>query len=149
QLFSQLAVYDHKLLQTVRYRLAMAAPAFHERGVGRASAVLHRTVGRWQQRVDELDYRLRGRVLAAASSRRRSLEELTARLRRQDLRLRFSQARRRLETAGVAATQLIHLRLTRAHGRLDPLLAHLTQPSPLKIRGRGYAIVRRQAGGIL
>jgi exodeoxyribonuclease VII large subunit len=99
--------------------------------------------------VDELDYRLRGRVLAAASARRRTVEELTARLSRLDLRLRFSQAHRRLETASVAATQLIHLRLTRAHGSLDPLLAHLTQLSPLKILDRGYAIVTNQSGGIV
>jgi exodeoxyribonuclease VII large subunit len=117
--------------------------------VERASAVLHRNVGRWQQRVDELDYRLRGRVLAAASARRRNLEELTARLSRLDLRLRFAQTRRRLEAAGVAAMQLIRLRLTRAHGTLDPLIAHLTQLSPLKILDRGYAIVTNHAGAIV
>jgi exodeoxyribonuclease VII large subunit len=149
QLLQQLAGYDHKLLQTVRYRLAMAARALHERGVERASAVLHRNVGRWQQRVDELDYRLRGRVLAAASARRRSLDELTARLSRLDLRLRFAQTRRRLEAASVAITQRIRLRLTRAHGSLDPLLAHLTQLSPLKILDRGYAIVTNQTGRIV
>jgi len=127
----------------------MAARALHERGVERASAVLHRNVGRWQQRVDEMDYRLRGRVLAAASARRRSLDELTARLSRLDLRLRFAQARRRLEAASVAITQRIGLRLTRARGSLDPLIAHLTQLSPLKILDRGYAIVTNQAGGIV
>jgi exodeoxyribonuclease VII large subunit len=149
QLFDQLAVYDHKLLQTVRYRLAISARALHERGVERASALLHRNVGRWQQRVDELDYRLRGSVGGITSARRRSLEELTGRLSRQDLRLRFAQIRRRLESASVAASQLIRLRLTRAHAGLDPLIAHLTQLSPLKILDRGYAIVTNQSGGIV
>jgi exodeoxyribonuclease VII large subunit len=149
QLFDQLAVYDHKLLQTVRYRLAISARALHERGVERASALLHRNVGRWQQRVDELDYRLRGSVGGIASARRRGLEELTGRLSRLDLRLRFAQSRRRLESAGVAASQLIRLRLTSAHAGLDPLIAHLTQLSPLKILDRGYAIVTNQGGGIV
>jgi len=149
QLFDQLAVYDQKLLQNARYRLAIAARALHERGVERATAVLHRNVGRWQQRVDELDYRQRGRVLAAASARRRRLEEMATRLSRLDLRLRFAQARRRLEAASVTATQLIRLRLTRAHARFDPLTAQLTQLSPLKILDRGYAIVTNQAGGIV
>ena len=45
--------------------------------------------------------------------------------------------------------QLIHLRLTRAHGRLNPLIAHLTQLSPLKILDRGYAIVTNEGGGIV
>src|SRR5579863_5143000 len=55
QVFDQLTVFDHKLLQAMRYRVAMAARALQERGVERASAVLHRNVGRLQQRVDELD----------------------------------------------------------------------------------------------
>jgi exodeoxyribonuclease VII large subunit len=127
----------------------MAARALHERGVERASAVLHRNVGRLQQRVDELDYRMRGRAQTAASIPRKRLEELTARLRRLDLRLRIANARRRLETADAAAAQLIHLRLTLAQGRLNPLIAHLTQLSPLKILERGYAIVTNQDGFIV
>jgi exodeoxyribonuclease VII large subunit len=127
----------------------MAARALHERGVERASAVLHRNVGRWLQRVDELDYRSRSRVLGAASLQRRKLDETTARLSRLDLRLRFARARRRLEAANVEARQLIRLRLTRAHARLDPLAAQLVQLSPLKILDRGYAIVTNEAGGIV
>ena len=149
QIFDQLTVFDHKLLQATRYRLAMAARALHERGVERASAVLHRNVGRLQQRVDELDYRMRGRFQTVAAIRRKRLQELTARLRSLDLRLRVARARRRLETADTAAAQLIRLRLTRAHGRLNPLIAHLTQLSPLKILERGYAIVTNEAGLIV
>ncbi|HTB17949.1 MAG TPA: exodeoxyribonuclease VII large subunit [Bryobacteraceae bacterium] len=149
QVFDQLAVFDHKLLQATRYRLAMAARALHQHGVERASSVLHRNVGRLQQRVDELDYRMRGRAHTAASIRRKRLDELTARLRSLDLRLRMANARRRLETAETAAAQLIHRRLTRAQGRLNPLIAHLTQLSPLKILDRGYAIVTNQDGAIV
>ena len=43
----------------------------------------------------------------------------------------------------------MHLRLTRAQGRLNPLIAHLTQLSPLKILERGYAIVTNEAGAIV
>ncbi len=149
QILDQLTVFDHKLVQATRYRLAMAARALHERGVERASAILHRNIGRWQQRVDELDYRMRGRAQTAASVRHKRLEELTARLRSLDLRLRIARARQRLETADTAAAQLIHLRLTRAHGGLNALIAHLTQLSPLKILERGYAIVTNQDGVIV
>jgi exodeoxyribonuclease VII large subunit len=149
QILDQLTVFDHKLLQATRYRLAMSARALHERGVERASAVLHGKVGRLQQRVDELDYRMRGRVQTAASTRRKRLEELTARLRSLDLRLRIASARRRLQAADTAAARLIHLRVTRAQGRLNPLIAHLTQLSPLKILERGYAIVTNQQGDIV
>ena len=149
QILDQLTVFDHKLVQATRYRLAMAARALHERGVERASAVLHRNIGRWQQRVDEMDYRMRGHAQSAASARRKRLEELTVRLRNLDLRLRVARARQRLQAADTAAAQLIHLRLTRAHGRLNPLIAHLTQLSPLKILERGYAIVTNQNGEIV
>ncbi|HTW65621.1 MAG TPA: exodeoxyribonuclease VII large subunit [Bryobacteraceae bacterium] len=149
QILDQFAVYDHKLLQTVRYRLAMAARALHERGVERASAVLHRNVGRIVQRVDELDYRIRARMQTASSVRRKRLDEWTARLRALDLRLRIARARRRLEAADATSVQLIRMRLARAHGRLNPIIAHLTQLSPLKILDRGYAIVTNEAGAIV
>jgi exodeoxyribonuclease VII large subunit len=149
QILDQLTVFDHKLLQATRYRLAMATRALHERGVERASAVFDRNVGRLQQRVDELDYRMRGRAQSVAAVRRKRLEDLAARLRRQDLRLRMARARQRLQAADTAAAQLIRLRLTRAHGALNALVAHLTQLSPLKILERGYAIVTNERGVIV
>jgi exodeoxyribonuclease VII large subunit len=149
QLFDQLDVFDHKLVQSVRYRLAMAARRLQQQGVERATSVLHRSIGRLQQRVDELEYRLRERTGTAAAARRQRLEQLIARLRSLDLRLRIAAARRRLEAADTAIVQLIRLRLTRAHGRLDPLIAHLTQLSPLKILERGYALVTDAAGRIV
>jgi exodeoxyribonuclease VII large subunit len=149
QLLEQIGLAEHKLLQFIRYRLAMASRRLHQQGVERASAVLHRNIGRLQQRVDELEFRLRDRINGYASSRRKRLEELTTRLRHLDLRLRIAAARRRLETADVAALQLVRLRVTRAHASLSPLLAHLTQLSPLKILDRGYAIVTNAAGRIV
>jgi len=148
-LVEQIGVSEHKLLQSIRYRVAMAARRLHQQGVERASAALHRSIGRMQQRVDELEYRLRERVNGRATARRKRLEELTARLRSLDLRLRLAAARRRLENAEMAALQIMRLRLTRAQNRLDPLQAHLTQLSPLKILDRGYAIVTNAAGRIV
>jgi len=149
QLLDQIGVAEQKLLQSARYRLAMALRRLQNQGVERASAVVHRNVGRLQQRVDELDYRLRDRAIAAAAARRRRVEELTTRLRSLDLRLRFAAARSRLEAAETAASQTMRIRLTRAHGRLNPLIAHLTQLSPLKILDRGYAIVTNESGKIV
>jgi exodeoxyribonuclease VII large subunit len=149
QLFDQLNVFDHKLAQSARYRLAMANRRLHEQGVERAAAVLHRGIGRLQQRVDEFEYRLRERTGAAAAVRRQRLEELLVRLRSLDLRLRIAAARRRLESADTAMVQLVRLRITRAQGRLEPMIANLTQLSPLKILERGYALVTNEAGQIV
>jgi exodeoxyribonuclease VII large subunit len=149
ELLDQIRSSEHKLLQSIRYRLAMSARRLHERGVDRATTVLHRRIGRSLQRVDELEYAVRDRMRALIASRRRSLDERTARLEKLDLRLRFAHARRRLEAAESSTAQRIKLLLTRAHGRLDPLTAHLTQLSPLKILDRGYAIVTNENGHIV
>ena len=149
QLFDQLRTAEQKLLQSVRYRLAMALRRLHNQGVERATAVVHRSIGRLQQRVDELEYVLRERAAAAKSSRAKRLADSSARLRALDLRLRFAAARRKLEASEAALSQLIRQRVTRAQARFHPLVAHLTQLSPLKILDRGYAIVTNAAGQIV
>ena len=149
QLLEQIATVEHKLLQFARYRLAMSGRRLHQQGVERATALLHRGIGRKLQRVDELDYGLRNRMVAVLAARRKRLEDQTSMLRRLDLRLRFAHARRKIESAEAAIAQMIQLRVTRAQGRLDPLVAHLTQLSPLKILERGYAIVTNKEGQIV
>jgi len=146
QLLDQAAALEHKLVQVLRYRLAMAARRLHQQGVERASALLHRGIGRLQQRIDDLTYRMRDRMSARQSAQRRRLEESTARLRSLDLRLRLATACRRAEAFEAALVQLVRLRFTRARGRLDQTSAHLTQLSPLKILERGYAIVTNESG---
>jgi exodeoxyribonuclease VII large subunit len=149
QLLEQIGVSEHKLVQSVRYRVAMAGRRLHQQGVERATSILHRSVGRRLQRVDEMEYRLRDLMSRHVSARKNHLEHRTERLRGLDLRLRFAHARRRLEAAVAGIGQIARLRLTRAHGKLDPLIANLTQLSPLKILDRGYAIVTNEAGAIV
>jgi exodeoxyribonuclease VII large subunit len=149
QFLGQIAALNHKLAQLARYRVAMAARRLHQQGVERASAVLHRNIGRFQQRVDDLAYRLRDRAADAVSLRQKRLDSILARLRNLDLRLRLAAARRRSDAAEAALIQLVHARLARAHSSLDPVIAHLTQLSPLKILDRGYAIVENEEGKVV
>ena len=149
QVVEQIAGCDNKMMQTMRYRIAMAHRGLHQLGVDRATTILHRKIGRGLQRIDELDYVLRDRTRERAVATRRRMDLLTERLKSLDLRLRFAALRQRMETAEASAKRLVQLRLTRAHGRIDPLVAHLTQLSPLKILDRGYAIVTTVAGEIV
>ena len=149
QVVEQIAGWDNKMMQTMRYRIAMAHRRLHQLGVDRATTILHRKIGRGLQRVDELEYVLRDRTRERAVATRRRMDLLTERLKSLDLRLRFAALRQRLDTAEASAKRLVQLRLTRAHGRIDPLVAHLTQLSPLKILDRGYAIVTTVAGEIV
>jgi exodeoxyribonuclease VII large subunit len=149
EILDQLGASQQKLLQAARYGIAMAGRRLHQQGLDRMTTTLHRAIGRRQQRIDELDYRMRDRMREDLTSGRRRLDGLLARLRRQDLRLRFADARRRIEAAKTAMEHRMRLRLTRSRGRLDPLVAHLTQLSPLKILDRGYAIVTNHQGEIV
>jgi exodeoxyribonuclease VII large subunit len=149
EILEQIAGAEHKLIQHARYRLAMAARELHQRGVERASAALHRRIGRAQQRVDELDYRMRDCMQRTLDARRRRLEDQAARLRGQDLRVRFGEVRRRLHIAEAAALHAWRTRSALAGRRLETLSAHLSQLSPLRILERGYAIVRNERGAVV
>jgi exodeoxyribonuclease VII large subunit len=149
EIIEQITGAEHKLTQHARYRLAMAARELHQRGVERASAALHRRIGRAQQRVDEQDYRMRDSMQRALDARRRRLEEQVTRLRGQDLRVRFGEVRRRLHIAEAAALHAWHSRAALAGRRLETLTAHLSQLSPLRILERGYAIVRNERGVVV
>ncbi len=149
ELLDQIAAAQQKLRQAARYRIAMSARRLHQQGLERMTSTLHRSIGRRQQRGDELEYRLRDLVRLKLAARRRLFDALLARLRRQDLRLRFAAARRRMEAADAALEHGMGLLLARSRGHLDPLLAHLTQLSPLKILDRGYAIVINGQGQIV
>lgn len=149
ELLDQIGGTEHKLLQSVRYRLAMANRKLHQRGVDRATTVLHRRIGRSLQRVDELEYAMRDRMRHYIANRKGKLDDRRARLEALDLRLRFAHARRRLEAAESRAGARVKMLLSRGLGRLDPLTAHLTQLSPLKILDRGYAIVTNVHGRVV
>jgi exodeoxyribonuclease VII large subunit len=149
QVLESISNCARKLEKGVRYRLAMSARRLHQLGIERSTAALHRRIGRSAQRVDDLDYRLRERIRSLLDARNRRLSALELRVRRQDVRLRFAEARRRLERSGKSLEDCMRSRLTRAHRRFEPLLAHLTQLSPLRILERGYAIVQNETGAVV
>ena len=121
-----------------------------QQGIQRPLALLHRTVGRHLQRIDELDYRLRERLRAALEVRARARRDLEARLRRFDLRPRFAADRRRMDAARVARPSTpCGWPWPAAAARAAELAAKLGQLSPLAVLERGYAIVTDPAGAVL
>jgi len=120
----QIGAAASKLRQALRYRLADAARKLHTRGMDRASSLIHRRIGRWLQRVDELDNAL-------------------------DLRWLLARARRRLEIAQAGAAHSAQARLARAQARFRPVEAQLQPLSPLRVLERGYAIATDDSGRVL
>jgi exodeoxyribonuclease VII large subunit len=149
ELLDRIAAIRERLSQALRYRLSMAARRLQQRGVERATSLLHRAIARRMQRIDELEYRLRDLVRARIEDAARRLRSMESQLRRYDLRPRLAHDRRRLDAAAARAEQILRLQLARRSGRLESLAGKLSQLSPLRILDRGYAIVTNDAGVIL
>jgi exodeoxyribonuclease VII large subunit len=147
-LMERIAVARTKTAQGLRYRIAMLDRRLRQQGIDRALGVLHRRIGRNQQRVDELEFRLRERTRAAIESRERARRGLETRVRRFDMRPRLASDRRRLDAATASAAERMRLLLTARIRRMEQLSAKLSQLSPLLVLQRGYAIVSH-AGGVL
>jgi len=146
ELLERIGALRAKATQGLRYRLAMLERRLRQQGIERALSLLHRRIGRSQQRIDEQEYRMRERLRAAIDQRERARRALDGRLRRFDMRPRLAADRRRMEMAH--ATTLISIRghLARRRSRWEQLAAKLSQLSPLRILERGYAIVSHETG---
>ena len=141
ELLDRIAGIEQKIAQTVRYRVAMLDRRLRQQGIERALSLLHRSIGRRLQQVDDGEYRMREVLRRTIESRKRQLQDLDRRLRVFDLRPRLAQDRRRMEAAELAAVHAIRLRLNEHRRKLETCAAKLQQLSPLRVLERGYAIV--------
>jgi exodeoxyribonuclease VII large subunit len=149
ELLGRIADGTRRVLQALRYRLALLLRRIEQQGIGRPEAILHRSINRRYQMLDDKTARMRDalrRAITARGLRRRALEE---RLRFFDVRPRLERNRNRLDSAHAAAVRVIGLRLAGKRSRLENCVARLEQLSPLRVLERGYAIVQMKNGGIL
>jgi exodeoxyribonuclease VII large subunit len=117
-----------------------------------AEAVLRRLrdgLGRRAQRVDELEFRVQAASNRAIRIRGERLALLQSRLGRQDVALRLAESKRRLELlrgrlqrAGAAVASVRRERVERVWARAEAM-------SPLRVLGRGYALVYGPDGKLL
>jgi exodeoxyribonuclease VII large subunit len=140
---------SRRLLQALRYKLALLRREVEQQGIGRAEAILHRAINRRYQLIDDKDGRLRDVLRRAIAERRVRLRVAEERLRYFDVRPRLERNRSRLQAAEAAAVRLIGLRLAGERRKLENCVARLEQLSPLRVLDRGYAIVQMKNGGIL
>lgn len=135
--------------RAIHYRLAILARRLHEQGIDRAQALLHRSLARRTQRVDDSSERLRAALRANLTARERTRRGLEERLRYFDLRPRLRRDRDRLQSASVRAADIMRRQLTGRRRRLETLSTKLTQLDPRLILSRGYAIVLNERDAVV
>jgi exodeoxyribonuclease VII large subunit len=148
-LLEQLAAHEGKMLQSLRYRLAMGARALHERGIDRAATLMHRTIARRAQRLDELDFGLRRTMQSLLENQAKRVADASRRLHANDLRLRLARGRHSGDALEQRFVRAITDRLWQSRRRFESLDMRLRQLSPLAVLGRGYAIVQNAQGQAL
>lgn len=138
-----------KAVQALRYRVLLATRALHERGTERAARLVHRSISRQSQLLDELDGRLRQVSRTLLERQSAQLAALTRRLAAADLRLRFARDRHRNELVAGRCAKAMEATLWNGRRRQEFLELHLSQISPLAVLGRGYAIVQDASGRVV
>lgn len=148
-LLEQLAAQNSKMLQSLRYRLAMSSRALHERGIDRAATLMHRSIARRSQRIDELEFSLRRIAKSFIDTRAKQLADAIRRLQANDLRLRLAHGRHTGLALHERILRAMRDRLWHSRRRFESLDERLRQLSPLAVLARGYAIVQNPQGEAL
>ncbi len=135
--------------RAVRFRLAVLARRLYEQAIDRAQALLHRSLGRRTQRIDDAAERLRAAMRRQLAMRERARRTLEDRLRYFDLRPRLRRDRERLNELSGRLTAIMRLQLNRRGQRFEMAATKLGQLDPRLVLSRGYAIVLNKREGIV
>lgn len=145
--------YLEQMLQRVhraaRYAVMQARERFSRVSIETAMARIGDNLGRRQQRVDELCFRMEGAWRAISSQKMRRLEAVESAILRNDVARQIALARERLENF---ASRLVRAEVAANQGRrsrLESLERQLASLSPLAVLNRGYALVYDETGALL
>jgi exodeoxyribonuclease VII large subunit len=138
-----------RLTRAMRYRLLMARQSVTEMAQHGAFARMMDALGRRQQRVDELLYRMETAERRVIEQQRRRWETAAGAIRHYDVRRRLAAMREQLESRTAALGASFRTLLMRRRGRLEQLAGELGALSPVAILERGYALVFDSAGKLV
>ena len=138
-----------RLARAMRYRLLMAQQAITEMAQHGAFARMMDALGRRQQKVDDLVYRLEKAARRILELQRRRWELAAAAVRHYDVKRRLSGIRQELDARTAALLGSFRTVLLQRQSRLDQLSGRLEALSPLAILDRGYALVFDRSGKLV
>jgi exodeoxyribonuclease VII large subunit len=135
--------------RAVRFRLSVLASRLHEQAIDRSQALLHRSLGRRTQRVDDGAERLRAAIRRQLAARERTRRNLEDRLRYFDLRPRLRRDRERLNNLSARTSTVMRLALNQRRQRFEMQATKLGQLDPRLVLSRGYAIVLNERADVV
>ncbi len=141
ELLDRIEASRNQAARAIHFRLAILARRLHEQAIDRAQSLLHRSLARRTQRVDDAAERLRAGIRRYLAGRERARRALDEQLRYFDLRPRLRRDRERLNEASARAADIMRRQMTQRRQRFELLSTKLTQLDPRLVLSRGYAIV--------
>jgi exodeoxyribonuclease VII large subunit len=148
-LLEQIGTFRAKVIQALRYQLAVASRDLHQRIGGRATTSIGRTLTRRSQRLDEADIQLRRLGERRLEGSRKRHGELSRRLQDCNMQLRLERSRHKHEMLGEQLSKVWNAKMCSIQRRMDEARSYLVQLSPLAVLRRGYAIVESSGGQII
>jgi exodeoxyribonuclease VII large subunit len=140
---------ERRVLRAGEFHLLRARQRLQRLSAEQVLARVRDAIGRREQRIDELRFRLSAAVDRRLRNRLGKLAGLEARLRRHDPTLRLSLANRRLTDADARLKRIAAEICGRRELRLKHVVARLEALSPLAVLKRGYAIVYLEESGAI
>jgi len=132
---------ERRVLRAGEYHMLRARQRLQRLSAEQVLARVQDAVGRREQRVDELRFRLSAAVDRRLRNRVNRLAALDARLRKHDPTLRLSFANRRVATVDARLKRLSAEMTASRQVRVAHANARLGALSPLAVLNRGYAIL--------
>jgi exodeoxyribonuclease VII large subunit len=146
---NQAEAVRERLARAMERRLLEARHALMERAQDGAFARMMDLIRQWQQKLDDLTYRLERGERAALELKRRCWEGLAAAVRHYDLRRVLSGVRGELDAGTAALGAAMRNQLLQNKVLIERFARALEALSPLAILERGYALVFDAAGQLV
>jgi exodeoxyribonuclease VII large subunit len=149
ELEDQIENLQRRLDKGMRYQLLMARQTMGELTQHRAFGRMMESIGRRQQRLDDISFRMAQAQRKRLEARRRQFETLAAAIRHYDARRVLAATRHEIAARLAAMSAATRSLLLHHRSRLDQLEGRITALSPLAILERGYALVFDAAGKLV
>ena len=137
---------ERRVLRAGEFHMLRARQRLQRLSAEQVLARVRDGIGRREQRVDELQFRMGAAIDRRIRNRANRLAALEARLGRHDPTLRVALANRRLANADARLKRLAGELNRQRQSRLERAGARLEALSPLAVLNRGYAILYLEQG---